>query len=151
MCSVFDMSWEADTAAGGPNKRHFIMSLECLPYVRCYNVRNIMHIFTPVTSCYDSRTKGLHQNDRDAGDRSPSKNSATGFPPSAVTVMAPNRPRSLSLLSSFSWRSSNAGPPSPTLSETTNVSASDFGNNRPNKVITRANLKASTGAYEDVR
>lgn len=43
------------------------------------------------------------------------------------------------------------GPPSPTFSEATNVSAMNLGANGPTKIITRANLKASIQAYEDVR
>ncbi|KAJ6539130.1 hypothetical protein B0H19DRAFT_960635 [Mycena capillaripes] len=40
--------------------------------------------------------------------------------------------------------------PSPTFSDTTNVSAMNFGANGPAKIITRANLKASLQAYEDL-
>lgn len=42
------------------------------------------------------------------------------------------------------------GPPSPTFSDATNASAMNFGSNGPSKIITRANLKASTQAYEDL-
>ncbi|KAJ7368072.1 hypothetical protein DFH08DRAFT_13852 [Mycena albidolilacea] len=40
--------------------------------------------------------------------------------------------------------------PSPTFSDTTNVSAMNFGANGPEKIITRANLKASLQAYDDL-
>ncbi|KAF8211354.1 hypothetical protein K438DRAFT_1903373 [Mycena galopus ATCC 62051] len=40
--------------------------------------------------------------------------------------------------------------PSPTFSDTTNVSAMNFGANGPEKIITRANLKASLQAYENL-
>lgn len=48
-------------------------------------------------------------------------------------------------------RNISQGPPSPTFSEATNASAINFGANiGPSKIITRANLKASLQAYEDV-
>ncbi|KAJ7276178.1 hypothetical protein B0H12DRAFT_1083957 [Mycena haematopus] len=40
--------------------------------------------------------------------------------------------------------------PSPTFSDTTNVSAINFGATGPSKVITRSNLKASVQAYENL-
>ncbi|KAJ7095172.1 hypothetical protein B0H15DRAFT_95051 [Mycena belliarum] len=40
--------------------------------------------------------------------------------------------------------------PSPSFSDTTNASAMNFGVNGPEKIITRANLKASLQAYEDL-
>ncbi|KAJ6599292.1 hypothetical protein DFH09DRAFT_31488 [Mycena vulgaris] len=40
--------------------------------------------------------------------------------------------------------------PSPTFSDTTNASAMNFGANGPEKIITRANLKSSLQAYEDL-
>ncbi|KAJ7117379.1 hypothetical protein C8R43DRAFT_1091176 [Mycena crocata] len=40
--------------------------------------------------------------------------------------------------------------PSPTFSDVTNASAMNFGANGPEKIITRANLKASIQAYEDL-
>ncbi|KAJ7638607.1 hypothetical protein FB45DRAFT_406745 [Roridomyces roridus] len=40
--------------------------------------------------------------------------------------------------------------PSPTYSDVTNASAMNFGANGPEKIITRANLKASLQAYEDL-
>ncbi|KAK7061531.1 RRM domain-containing protein [Favolaschia claudopus] len=46
--------------------------------------------------------------------------------------------------------SSQRRSPSPTFSDTTNVSAMNFGANGPEKIITRANLKASLQAYEDL-
>ena len=42
-------------------------------------------------------------------------------------------------------------PPSPTFTETTNASVLNFGPNGPEKIITRANLKASVQTYEQVR
>lgn len=65
--------------------------------------------------------------------------------------MAPNRPRSLRGLAFSSKRNSSPGPPSPTFSDTTNVSAFNFGADGPEKIITRANLKASLQAYDEVR
>ncbi|VDB83312.1 unnamed protein product [Peniophora sp. CBMAI 1063] len=41
-------------------------------------------------------------------------------------------------------------PPSPTFSEATNASAMNFGDNGPSKIITRADLKQSTQAYESL-
>lgn len=43
------------------------------------------------------------------------------------------------------------GPPSPTFSDATNVSAINLGSDGPEKIITRADLKASLQAYDDVR
>ncbi|KAJ7047589.1 hypothetical protein C8F04DRAFT_13670 [Mycena alexandri] len=40
--------------------------------------------------------------------------------------------------------------PSPTFSDVTNASAMNFGANGPEKIITRANLRASLQAYEDL-
>lgn len=40
--------------------------------------------------------------------------------------------------------------PSPTFTETTNASVLDFGPDGPEKIITRANLKSSLQAYDDV-
>ncbi|KAJ7179339.1 hypothetical protein C8R46DRAFT_636905 [Mycena filopes] len=40
--------------------------------------------------------------------------------------------------------------PSPTFSDVTNASAMNFGANGPDKIITRANLRASLQAYEDL-
>ena len=42
------------------------------------------------------------------------------------------------------------GPPSPTFSDATNASAMNFGSDGPEKIITRADLKASLLAYDDV-
>ncbi|KAI0049590.1 hypothetical protein FA95DRAFT_1488816 [Auriscalpium vulgare] len=47
-------------------------------------------------------------------------------------------------------RTSSPGPPSPTFSETTNVSAINFGENGPAKVITRADLKNSLQSYSNL-
>ncbi|KZV69144.1 hypothetical protein PENSPDRAFT_743995 [Peniophora sp. CONT] len=41
-------------------------------------------------------------------------------------------------------------PPSPTFSEATNASAMNFGEHGPSKIITRADLKQSTQAYESL-
>ncbi|KAJ7283864.1 hypothetical protein C8J57DRAFT_1498865 [Mycena rebaudengoi] len=46
--------------------------------------------------------------------------------------------------------SSQRRSPSPTFSDATNVSAMHFGANGPEKIITRANLKASLQAYEEL-
>jgi hypothetical protein len=46
--------------------------------------------------------------------------------------------------------SPGAGPPSPTFTETTNVSAVNLGENGPAKIITRSDLKASMQSYENV-
>ncbi|TFK27069.1 hypothetical protein FA15DRAFT_666803 [Coprinopsis marcescibilis] len=65
--------------------------------------------------------------------------------------MAPNRPQSLRTFTLSSVkRALSPGPPSPTFSEVTNASAMHFGPNGPTKIITRANLKASINAYEDL-
>ncbi|KAK0453370.1 hypothetical protein EV421DRAFT_676449 [Armillaria borealis] len=64
--------------------------------------------------------------------------------------MAPSRPRSLRGLAFGSRRNSSPGPPSPTFSDTTNVSQMNFGANGPEKIITRSNLKASLQAYEEL-
>ncbi|KAF5387960.1 hypothetical protein D9615_000191 [Tricholomella constricta] len=61
----------------------------------------------------------------------------------------PGRPRSLRVLA-FGSRRKSPEPPSPTFSDTTNVSVMNFGPNGPEKIITRANLKASLQAYEDL-
>ncbi|TFK43166.1 hypothetical protein BDQ12DRAFT_718409 [Crucibulum laeve] len=63
--------------------------------------------------------------------------------------MAPSRPRSLRALA-FGRRNTSPGPPSPTFSDTTHASAMNFGADGPAKIITRANLKASLQAYEDL-
>ena len=47
-------------------------------------------------------------------------------------------------------RNASPGPPSPTYSETTNVSAVNLGEHAPAKIITRADLKASMQSYENV-
>ncbi|KAH9978061.1 hypothetical protein BGW80DRAFT_1165973 [Lactifluus volemus] len=47
-------------------------------------------------------------------------------------------------------RNASPGPPSPTFSETTNVSAINFGENGPAKIITRTDLKASMQSYENL-
>ncbi|KAG5646420.1 hypothetical protein DXG03_003470 [Asterophora parasitica] len=62
----------------------------------------------------------------------------------------PGRPRSLRALTFGSRRKLSPEPPSPTFSDVTNVSAMNFGPNGPEKIITRANLKASLQAYEEL-
>ncbi|GLB33582.1 putative homolog to Saccharomyces cerevisiae IVY1 (YDR229W) [Lyophyllum shimeji] len=63
----------------------------------------------------------------------------------------PSRPRSLRALAfAYGKRKSSPEPPSPTFSDTTNASAMNFGPSGPEKIITRANLKASLQAYEDL-
>ncbi|KAI0751410.1 hypothetical protein C8Q80DRAFT_1251338 [Daedaleopsis nitida] len=47
-------------------------------------------------------------------------------------------------------RDISPGPPSPTFTETTNASVLNFGPDGPEKIITRANLKASLHAYEEL-
>ncbi|KAF9534403.1 hypothetical protein CPB83DRAFT_844182 [Crepidotus variabilis] len=59
-------------------------------------------------------------------------------------------PKSLRAFSFSSRRHTSPGPPSPTFSDVTQVSAIDLGANGPSKIITRANLKASLQAYEDL-
>ena len=61
------------------------------------------------------------------------------------------RARSLRSLTISRRRNTSPGPPSPTFSETTNASAMNFGPDGPEKIITRADLKASVQAYDDVR
>ncbi|KAK7060314.1 hypothetical protein VNI00_001079 [Paramarasmius palmivorus] len=65
--------------------------------------------------------------------------------------MSPGRPRSLRAFAFGSSKrntSPDARSPSPTFSDTTNVSGMNFGVNGPSKIITRADLKASLQAYE---
>ncbi|KAF5370013.1 hypothetical protein D9758_001265 [Tetrapyrgos nigripes] len=69
--------------------------------------------------------------------------------------MTPRRSRTDSLRNSAysskqrsSSISRNVRSPSPTFSETTNVSAMNFGVDGPSKIITRSDLKASVQAYE---
>ena len=60
--------------------------------------------------------------------------------------------RSLSVSSNANKHTNAAhGPPSPTFSDATNASAINFGSDGPEKIITRADLKASLQAYDDVR
>ena len=64
------------------------------------------------------------------------------------------RARSLRSFAITHRRNTSPGPPrspSPTFSETTNASAMNFGPDGPEKIITRADLKASLQAYDDVR
>jgi hypothetical protein len=56
-----------------------------------------------------------------------------------------------SLVIGSAGRPADPGPPSPTLTEATNVSALNFGSDGPSKIITRNNLKQSLQAYENVR
>ena len=72
-----------------------------------------------------------------------------------VAIMAPGRPRSLRTLA-FGASRRDSSPsavrsPSPTFSDATHASAMNFGANGPEKIITRADLKASIQAYEEVR
>ncbi|KAG6820446.1 hypothetical protein H0H93_000442 [Arthromyces matolae] len=62
----------------------------------------------------------------------------------------PSRPRSIRTLSFSTRRRASPEPPSPTFTDVTNVTAMNFGPNGPEKIITRANLKASLQAYEDL-
>lgn len=61
------------------------------------------------------------------------------------------RVRSLRTQALSPKRDISSGPPSPTFTETTNASVLNFGPNGPEKVVTRANLKASLQSYEEVR
>ena len=64
----------------------------------------------------------------------------------------PRSLRTLSVSSNVSKHQKSAhGPPSPTFSDATNASAMNFGSDGPEKIITRADLKASLQAYDDVR
>ncbi|KAI0254286.1 hypothetical protein BJV78DRAFT_66134 [Lactifluus subvellereus] len=47
-------------------------------------------------------------------------------------------------------RNASPGPPSPTFSDTTNISAMNFGEHGPAKIITRSDLKASMQSYENL-
>ncbi|KAG6880069.1 hypothetical protein C0992_006881 [Termitomyces sp. T32_za158] len=63
----------------------------------------------------------------------------------------PSHPRSLHTLTfGPSRRKASPEPPSPTFTDATNISTMNFGPNGPEKIITRANLKASLQAYESV-
>ncbi|KII95788.1 hypothetical protein PLICRDRAFT_96537 [Plicaturopsis crispa FD-325 SS-3] len=62
----------------------------------------------------------------------------------------PRSLRSLAISPTNPRRNASPGPPSPTFSEATHASAMNFGANGPEKIITRANLKASMQAYEDL-
>ncbi|KAF8232456.1 hypothetical protein L208DRAFT_1397441 [Tricholoma matsutake] len=65
--------------------------------------------------------------------------------------MAPSRSNSFRALAFGSnKRKSSPGPPSPTFSESTHASVMNFGAGGPEKIITRANLKASLQAYEEL-
>ncbi|KIY67351.1 hypothetical protein CYLTODRAFT_353384 [Cylindrobasidium torrendii FP15055 ss-10] len=64
--------------------------------------------------------------------------------------MAPSRPRSLRQSTFNSKRNISPGPPSPTFSDTTNADAMNFGRDGPEKIITRADLKTSMAAYEQL-
>ena len=61
------------------------------------------------------------------------------------------RVRSLRTQALSPKRDMSPGPPSPTFTETTNASVLNFGPDGPEKIITRANLKASLQSYEEVR
>ena len=61
------------------------------------------------------------------------------------------RVRSLRTQALSPKRDMSPRPPSPTYTETTNASVLNFGPNGPEKIITRANLKASVQTYEQVR
>ncbi|KAI0752232.1 hypothetical protein BC629DRAFT_1297238 [Irpex lacteus] len=58
--------------------------------------------------------------------------------------------RSLAINPPKQRQTQSPGPPSPTFSEATNASAMNFGPDGPDKIITRADLKASLQAYEDL-
>ncbi|KDQ64821.1 hypothetical protein JAAARDRAFT_52752 [Jaapia argillacea MUCL 33604] len=58
--------------------------------------------------------------------------------------------RSLAVSTNAGRHTVPPGPPSPTFSEATNASAMNFGAEGPERIITRANLKASIQAYENL-
>ncbi|TFK93920.1 hypothetical protein K466DRAFT_537223 [Polyporus arcularius HHB13444] len=60
------------------------------------------------------------------------------------------RVRSLRTQALSPKRDMSPGPPSPTFTETTNASVLNFGPDGPEKIITRANLKASLQSYEEL-
>ncbi|KAF9221900.1 hypothetical protein BS17DRAFT_756525 [Gyrodon lividus] len=62
----------------------------------------------------------------------------------------PRKSRSLRNLALSPKRSSSPGPPSPTFSDATHASAMNFGADGPEKIITRANLKVSLQAYDEL-
>ncbi|KIJ70313.1 hypothetical protein HYDPIDRAFT_78105 [Hydnomerulius pinastri MD-312] len=62
----------------------------------------------------------------------------------------PRKTRLLSNLALSPKRSSSPGPPSPTFSDATHASAMNFGADGPEKIITRANLKVSLQAYDEL-
>ena len=69
-----------------------------------------------------------------------------------INAMPNPRSRTVSVSSSVNKRTHPGhGPPSPTFSDATNASAMNFGSDGPEKIITRADLKASLQAYDDVR
>ncbi|KAG6911636.1 hypothetical protein DXG01_007886 [Tephrocybe rancida] len=72
--------------------------------------------------------------------------------PHVPDLNMPTRSRTLRTLAFGSSRrkTSSPEPPSPTFSDATNVSVMNFGPNGPEKIITRANLKAGLQAYEDL-
>jgi len=63
----------------------------------------------------------------------------------------PRKSRSLRNLAISPKRTSSPGPPSPTFSDATHASAMNFGADGPEKIITRADLKGSLQAYDEVR
>ncbi|KAH9943111.1 uncharacterized protein BXZ73DRAFT_40812 [Epithele typhae] len=60
------------------------------------------------------------------------------------------RVRSLRTKTLSSKRDVSPGPPSPTFTETTNASVLNFGPEGPEKIITRADLKAGLQSYDDL-
>jgi hypothetical protein len=66
------------------------------------------------------------------------------------TMPRPRNLRSL-LTTNNARRNSSPAPPSPTFSDITQASAMNFGDNGPAKIITRAHLKASAQAFQEVR
>ena len=67
----------------------------------------------------------------------------------AFTVM-PRKNYSLRSIVMSPKRSASPSPPSPTFSDTTQASAINFGLDGPEKIITRANLRVSLQAYDEV-
>lgn len=74
-------------------------------------------------------------------------------PRSPMPISRPLRPFTITTNAQGKRNASLAGaggPPSPTFTETTNVSAVNLGEHGPAKIITRSDLKASMQSYENV-
>ena len=78
------------------------------------------------------------------------KNQKTSHSPLPMPKSRPIRPFTITTNSQGKRNASPGRPPSPTFSETTNVSAVNLGEHGPAKIITRSDLKASMQSYENV-